>query len=64
MPVTYDRTYRPVCINIDADLPGCLDEYQSRSMSGTKHMHAALELYLEHLHKTEAKKSVWMTSSH
>ena len=61
MPVTYEKTYRPVCINIDAELLGRLDEYQSRSMSRTKHIHAALELYLDHLFETDARKSVWLT---
>lgn len=58
MAVIYDKTYRPVNTLVDAELLGQLDEYKG-SMSRTKHIHAALELYVEHLRKTGARKSVW-----
>lgn len=61
MAVIYDKTYRPIHLNVDAELLGQLDEYKSASMPRTKHIHAALELYVEHLRKKGARKSVWTT---
>jgi len=59
MAVIYDKTYRPIQLNVDADLLGRLDKYRSASMPRSQHIHAALELYVEHLRKKGAKKSVW-----
>jgi metal-responsive CopG/Arc/MetJ family transcriptional regulator len=59
MAVTYDRTYRPIHLNVDADLLGRLDEYRSVATPRSQHIHAALELYLEHLKTQGAQKSVW-----
>ena len=59
MPVTYDKTYRPIHLNVDADLLGRLDEYRSASMPRSQHIHAALEMYVEHLRKKGTRKSVW-----
>ncbi len=59
MPVRYSQTYRPVCINIDADLLGHLDEYKSRSNSRTQHIHEAIKMYVDHLERIGAEKSVW-----
>ena len=59
MAVIYDKTYRPIQLNVDADLLGRLDEYRSASMPRSQHIHAGLELYVEHLRKKGAKKSVW-----
>jgi len=59
MTIIYERTYRPVHLNVDADLLGRLDEYRSTAMPRSKLIHAALELYLEHLTKNGARKSVW-----
>ena len=62
MPVVYEKTYRPIYLNVDAQILGQLDEYRSSSMPRTKHIHAALEMYIHHLHKTNAKKNVWCVS--
>ena len=59
MAVIYDKTYRPIQVLMDAELLGQLDEYNGGSMPRSKHIHAAVELYLEHLRKTGARKSVW-----
>ena len=59
MAVIYETTYRPVHLNVDADLLGRLDEYKSASMPRSKHIHAALELYVDHLQRKGARKSVW-----
>ena len=59
MAVIYDKTYRPIHLNVDAELLGRLDEYRSASMPRSQHIHAALELYVEHLRKSGARKSVW-----
>lgn len=63
MPAKQQKTYRPVLVNFDADLLGRLDEYQSSSISRTKHIHQAIELYLEHLERTGAMKSVWLAGA-
>jgi hypothetical protein len=47
MAIIYERTYRPVYLNVDAELLGRLDEYKSTAMPRSKHIHAALELYLD-----------------
>ena len=62
MTVIYEKTYRPIHLNVDAELLGRLDEYRSNAMPRSKHIHAAIELYLDHLEKTGARKSVWLTS--
>lgn len=59
MAVIYDKTYRPIHLNVDASLLARLDEYKSASMSRSKHIHAALEMYVEHLRKKGARKSIW-----
>jgi metal-responsive CopG/Arc/MetJ family transcriptional regulator len=59
MAVIYERTYRPIHLNIDADLLGRLDEYRSSTMPRSKLIHAALEHYLEHLKKQGVRKSTW-----
>jgi len=59
MPITYPKTYRPIHLNVDAHLLGRLDEYRSTSTPRSQHIHAALELYLEHLKTKGARKSVW-----
>lgn len=59
MAVKYEKTYRPIHLNVDAELLGQLDEYRSSSMPRSQHIHAALELYLEHLSKKGTRKSVW-----
>jgi len=60
MAVIYEKTYRPIHLNVDADLLGKLDEYRSNAMPRSKHIHAAIELYLDHLEKAGARKSVWL----
>lgn len=52
MAVTYDKTYRPIHLNVDADLLGRLDEYRSPSMPRSQHIHAALELCKRRLRPT------------
>ena len=52
MVVKYDRTYRPIHLNVDADLLGRLDEYKSSNMPRSRLIHEALEHYLEHLDMT------------
>ena len=59
MAIIYDKTYRPVNLNVDADLLGRLDEYRSSSMTRSKLIHAAIELYLEHLEQSGARKATW-----
>lgn len=59
MAVTYERTYRPIHLNVDAELLGRLDEYRSTSTPRSQHIHAALELYLEHLQTKGTRKTVW-----
>lgn len=59
MAVIYERTYRPVHLNVDADLLGRLDEYRSPATPRSKLIHAALELYLEDLKKHGARKTTW-----
>jgi hypothetical protein len=59
MVVKYDRTYRPIHLNVDADLLGRLDEYKSAKMPRSRLIHAALEHYLEHLQKQGVQKSTW-----
>ena len=59
MAVIYDKTYRPVNLNVDATLLGRLDEYKTGTMTRSRLIHAALELYLEHLQKHGASKSTW-----
>ena len=60
MAVIYEKTYRPIHVNVDAELLGQLDEYRSPSMPRSQHIHAALRLYLDHLEKHDARKSVWL----
>ena len=62
MPVVYEKTYRPIYLNVDAQILGQLDEYRSSSMPRSKHIHAALEMYIHHLNKTNATKGVWFVS--
>jgi metal-responsive CopG/Arc/MetJ family transcriptional regulator len=59
MAVIYEKTYRPIHLNVDADLLGRLDDYRSATMPRSKLIHAALEHYLDHLQKTGARKSTW-----
>lgn len=59
MAVIYERTYRPVHLNVDAELLGRLDEYRSPAMPRTKHIHAALEMYLEDLCRRGEQKTTW-----
>lgn len=59
MTIIYDKTFRPVYLNMDATILGELDEYRSTSMPRSKHIHEALVLYLEHLKQTEKRKSIW-----
>ena len=60
MAVIYEKTYRPIHLNVDAELLGKLDEYRSQSMPRSQHIHAALRLYLDHLEKQDTRKSVWL----
>jgi metal-responsive CopG/Arc/MetJ family transcriptional regulator len=60
MAVTYEKTYRPIHLNVDAELLGRLDEYKSSTMPRSQHIHAALRMYVEHLEKQGARKSVWL----
>ena len=60
MAVTYDKTYRPIHLNVDAELLGQLDEYRSPSMPRSQHIHVALRMYLEHLKEQDTRKSVWL----
>jgi len=50
MPVTYKKAYRPIHTLVDAHLLGQSDEYKG-STPRSQHIHAALELYVEHLRK-------------
>jgi hypothetical protein len=59
MAIIYDKTYRPVNLNVDANLLGRIDEYRTGTMTRSKIIHAALELYLEHLQRNGARKSTW-----
>ncbi len=59
MAIIYDKTYRPVNLNVDAELLGRLDEYKSGARPRAKLIHEAIELYLEHLQKHGARKSTW-----
>ena len=59
MAVIYDKTFRPIHLNIDATILGELDEYRSGTMSRSKHIHEALVLYLEYLNKKGVRKSIW-----
>lgn len=59
MSVIYSKTYRPVNLNVDADLLGRIDAYKTAAMPRSKLIHAALELYLEYLQKNGARKSTW-----
>jgi metal-responsive CopG/Arc/MetJ family transcriptional regulator len=59
MAIIYDKTFRPVYLNMDATILGELDEYRSSSMPRSKHIHDALVLYLEHLKQTGRRKSIW-----
>lgn len=59
MTVIYEKTYRPVHLDVDADLLGRLDQYRSSSMPRSKLIHAAIELYLQHLEKSGARKATW-----
>ena len=59
MTVIYDKTYRPVNLNVDAELLGRLDEYKTGTMTRSKLIHAALELYLEHLQANTSRKPTW-----
>jgi metal-responsive CopG/Arc/MetJ family transcriptional regulator len=59
MAVIYDKTYRPVNLNVDAELLGRLDAYKTGTISRSRLIHAALELYLEHLEHNGARKSTW-----
>jgi metal-responsive CopG/Arc/MetJ family transcriptional regulator len=59
MAVTYDKTYRPIHLNVDAELLGRLDEYRSTTMPRSQLIHAALEHYLEHLQTNGTRKSTW-----
>ena len=60
MAVIYEKTYRPIHLNVDAELLGQLDEYRSQSMPRSQHIHAALRMYVEHLQKQNTRKSVWL----
>lgn len=59
MAVIYDKTYRPVHLNVDAELLAELDEYRTGLMPRSKHIHAALEMYLAHL-KKHGRRTVWV----
>ena len=59
MAVIYDKTYRPVNLNVDAELLGRLDAYKTGTMTRSRLIHAALEMYLEHLQRNGARKSTW-----
>jgi hypothetical protein len=59
MAIVYDKTYRPVNLNVDAELLGRLDAYKTGTITRSKLIHAALELYLEHLQRQGARKSTW-----
>jgi metal-responsive CopG/Arc/MetJ family transcriptional regulator len=59
MAVIYDKTYRPVNLNVDAELLGKIDAYKTGTMTRSKLIHAALEMYLQHLQKSGARKSTW-----
>ena len=60
MAVIYEKTYRPIHVNVDAELLGQLDEYRSPSMPRSQHIHAALRMYVDHLEKQGNRKSVWL----
>ena len=60
MAVIYERTYRPIHLNVDAELLGQLDEYRSSTMPRSQHIHAALRMYLDHQKKQGTRKSVWL----
>ena len=60
MAVIYEKTYRPIHLNVDAELLGQLDEYRSPSMPRSQHIHVALRMYVDHLEKQDTRKSVWL----
>jgi metal-responsive CopG/Arc/MetJ family transcriptional regulator len=59
MAVIYDKTYRPVNLNVDAELLAQLDAYKTGTRTRAKLIHEAIALYLEHLEKHGARKSTW-----
>jgi metal-responsive CopG/Arc/MetJ family transcriptional regulator len=59
MPVKYDKTYRPIHLNVYANLLGRLDEYRSASTARSQHIHEAIELYIEHLEQQGRVKNTW-----
>ena len=59
MAVIYDKTYRPVNLNVDAELLGRLDAYKTGTRTRARLIHEAIALYLEHLEKQGARKSTW-----
>lgn len=63
MAIIYDKTFRPIHLNVDAKILGELDEYRSASMSRSKHIHQALVLYLEYLKKKGVRRTVWSIPS-
>jgi len=61
MAIKYDKTYRAIHMNIDANVLAAIDEYKSTARPRTKLFHDALEMYIIHLQATNVIKSAWST---
>lgn len=63
MAIIYKKTFKPVHINLDAELLGRLDEYRSSECSRTRLIHEAIELYLKKLEDPPEVKKIWQIFS-
>ncbi len=59
MAIIYRKTFKPVHVNMDAELLGRLDEYRCSERSRTQLIHEAIELYLEKLENPQETKGIW-----
>ncbi len=57
--IQYEKSYKGVLVNFDVEVLGKLDQYKSADKGRTRLIHEAVELYVDHLEATRARKSIW-----
>lgn len=53
------KTYRPVHVNVESNLLARLDQYKGFDKPRSRLIHEAIELYLETLERSNARRKQW-----
>jgi metal-responsive CopG/Arc/MetJ family transcriptional regulator len=59
--ITYEKTYKPIHVNMDATLLARLDAYKSSVRPRSKLVHEAVEHYLKVLEQSNEPTAIWLS---